>query len=235
MKKLYIGDIHGNIEAVRRIRDTYKEDYHKIFVGDLVDKKFLEATPEDQYQCVKLVLEMITVDRDTDCLVGNHEIGYLLRDIYPCSGFSVELDRLLEPIKEHIWNRFKSFIYNKDQKLLVTHAGLTRRLWEDGNLTFNNLEHDLAIWAAPPYHRQFYNIGRARGRADAVGGPLWCDWDDEFEPVDGLTQIFGHTPDETTSGIRTRDNNYNIDCTHHGKILLEEEGEFREIETGDRA
>ena len=34
--------------------------------------------------------------------------------------------------------------------------------------------------------------GSRRGGND-VGGPLWCDFSD-FEPIQNLNQVFGHTP-----------------------------------------
>ena len=237
MKTLYIGDIHGDIGTVRKIRDTYSEDYRKIFTGDLVDVKFLSTTPEEQFQCVETMLEMIQKDGgNTICLVGNHEVSYLLPDDFPCSGYTSELDALLENVRGDIWKNFKGFTYDKDRRILATHAGLTRRLWEDGGFTLDNVEEKLSAWYAPPYDSRFFGAGRARGGMNPVGGPVWCDYDMEFTPIEGLTQVFGHTPDMSrrTKGVRIKGDNYNIDCTRYGKILLEEDGKFTEINIGDK-
>jgi len=39
----------------------------------------------------------------------------------------------------------------------------------------------------------FYGVGHARGGNLKAGGIVWCDFDHEFQPIDDLRQIVGHT------------------------------------------
>jgi hypothetical protein len=146
----------------------------------------------------------------------------------------------LMPHISDIWANFKFFIYDEVAKLLVTHAGLTFPMWKEYGFTLENVKEKLDSWACSPFHKPFFDIGYARGGGSVVGGPLWCDFNDEFFPVEELTQIFGHTPDlrkgqfVLDGGIRQNGKNYNIDCIHSRKILLGEDGVFREITIGEK-
>jgi hypothetical protein len=239
MKILYIGDIHGDLKAVQEIRYTYGPDYRKVFIGDLVDTHE-KTSYQDQEECVTTVLDMILKDKDTDCLIGNHELSYLLPNLYRCSGYNRIMETLLMPHISDIWANFKFFMYDEVAKLLVTHAGLTQPMWKEYGFTLENVNQMLTEWTASPFQKPFFDIGHARGGGSVVGGPEWCDFNQEFFPVEGLTQIFGHTPDlkwdqfVTDGGVRQKGNNYNIDCIHSRKILLNEDGVFREIRIGDK-
>jgi hypothetical protein len=231
MKTVYIGDIHGDYQFVKYINDNFK-DYKKIFIGDIVDSfKFTRA---EQLSSLELVIQMIE-EGNTECLFGNHEMSYLHPNNFKCSGYAGTMQSLISPIRSKIWKLFKPFIYDKENKVLITHAGLNKQIWDIYNLSFDNLEEKLNEWwnynlndyfdknnEYSPYHY----IGLCRGGSNIVGGPLWNDWNDEFKSIEGLTQIFGHTAyldihKDTTYGIRTMDNNnFNIDCLQRMYQLL---------------
>jgi hypothetical protein len=48
-----------------------------------------------------------------------------------------------------------------------------------------------------------FSVGRVRGGTGEVGGPLWLDWDAEFEDNLEVPQIAGHTrcAKQTQEGI----------------------------------
>lgn len=53
-----------------------------------------------------------------------------------------------------------------------------------------------------------------------LGGLFWCDFRQEFEPVPGLTQVFGHTASGGDTIRRVADS-YCIDCLDRSKEFLE--------------
>ncbi|MDP3103820.1 MAG: hypothetical protein Q8M95_04345 [Candidatus Methanoperedens sp.] len=70
------------------------------------------------------------------------------------------------------------------------------------------------------------DAGFARGGLQVVGGIIWLDWHDEFDPVPHLDQIVGHTqlniPEEKTT-LDSR--NYCMD-TGNKHIGILEDGVF---------
>ncbi len=233
MKYLYIGDIHGDYNFVKYLYDNFK-NYKKIFVGDIVDS--LIFTRAEQIKSLELVLQMIE-EGNTECLFGNHEMSYLYPNNFKCSGFSNTMLSRINPLKSKIFRLFKYFIYDKENKILISHAGLTKQLWDQFNLSFNNLEETLNEWLNHNYRISYWSkdyeyspyhwIGNCRGGPNNVGGLLWCDWNNEFQPIENLTQIFGHTAyldnyKDSFYGIRIRNNiNYNIDCLQRIYQILE--------------
>jgi hypothetical protein len=61
-------------------------------------------------------------------------------------------------------------------------------------------------------------IGHCRGGIHSCGGILWCDFNKEFEPVDGLRQVFGHTAGKN---IRQKGENMCVDCNEFSDEVLE--------------
>jgi len=68
------------------------------------------------------------------------------------------------------------------------------------------------------YMSPFVGAGRARGGRQEFGGVTWLDWTREFEPVSGVNQICGHTPQKNATAedgsmfrIGERSVNWNLD------------------------
>jgi hypothetical protein len=141
-----------------------------------------------------------------DALYGNHELSYIIPEIHRCSGYSTKTHSMLTTHIERVRKNFKPFLELGDN-WLVTHAGLhpqvAEKLSEDWEAEFNHKASALH-W-----------IGRYRGGPDPVGGIFWCDFNAEFEPIEGLNQIFGHSRARTYD-IRSmsgkNSTNYCIDC-----------------------
>ena len=200
---VFVGDIHGDLEFVQFIDKQYKT-WKKVFVGDYLDS--LYHSPDHCIKAIQYVL-MMTERGDTQALLGNHEISYL----FPgnrCSGWNRIIDIQLIHLQNWIHKKFLWYLWIPEHKIFVTHAGLTRYLWNDATLTFDNLFETLDQWKRQDLRiSKFGWIGKARGGIDPFGGPFWCDFEKEFQPIEGLIQIFGHTPGET---IRQVGSNYNI-------------------------
>lgn len=222
MKHIVIGDIHGDEGVIYYALNSFPHN-RLLFVGD-----FLDSFVFNSKECVgalKLVLDLIEEDR-ADSLIGNHELSYLASR-WRCSGYNDVTQNYLTLETWRMMKLLKPFIYNKEHRVLFTHAGLSRSLWTQHNLDFENLE-DRLHQAYGDHNSFFYQIGRRRGGFASCGGPLWCDWA-EFEPIEGLRQVFGHSagligsPEGAKSEgrIRSVGENYNIDCLQFGRDFLE--------------
>lgn len=210
-KYVFIGDIHGRVEFVE---DALSKDGKKIFVGDFIDS--FDRSVADHRKCYELVLAAIKAGK-AESIFGNHELSYLMIQ-HRCSGFSSARQNLMQEYELEIRKHFVPFILlQKD--FLVSHAGLTKQIWDRKRLSLDSLPQTLAKWW-PDLHSPMHQIGRYRGGYDSVGGLFWCDFNREFEPVPGLTQVFGHTAKGGT-GIRQVGDSYCIDCLERSKEFLE--------------
>ena len=240
MKTIYIGDLHGDLTLYQIIKSKFP-GYTITLVGDLLDSFLYSRT--EQRKLLEQVLDDIETGT-TRCVLGNHEWSYLRPDKMKCSGFSNSFHALILPFHSHMFKLMPPFIIDVlDGKLtLISHAGLSYRL-----LQLAQHENELII---DPKSKTFsedivnflmkdlrqidyglsYNIGRARGGVDSVGGIFWCGYHEEFQPIVGLNQIFGHTPVEKIRNLRP--GNYNIDCLQYKQQVLkaEEDGTLEIID-----
>ena len=208
MKYTFIGDIHGKVEQVER---ALAMEGKKIFVGDFQDS--FTRSPEDHAKCLDLVLAAVDTG-EVEAIYGNHELSYIMEH-HKCSGWDTKRWHVMVDRAEQIKAKFKTHILISPD-ILVTHAGLTNQLWEKHNLSRDTMTHTLDAWWPNP-KSPMHQIGRYRGGWDEYGGLFWCDWNAEFEPVPGLTQIFGHTAGK---GIRQVEQNFCIDCLDHENSFL---------------
>lgn len=199
MKYRFVGDIHGQIDVMRLALDCDAD--RVIFCGDLVDS--WRRSYEHQYECLDLALELAGQGR-VDVTWANHEWSYLDPRMQ-CSGWNWQTQEYILERKAEILKKFKPFVYVAGY--LVTHAGLTKPLWDKHNLSLDNFEAVITQWSED-VSSPFFQIGRYRGGHAAYGGPLWCDFNAEFDPIPELPQIFGHT---RGNGLRTKGNAWCID------------------------
>lgn len=217
MKYIFVGDIHGKVEQVER---ALAMDGKVIFVGDFMDSR--DRTADEHDQCVYLVLEAIKAGK-AESIYGNHELSYLCmfgegQSVHRCSGWDYDRSLVMKRHEKEIRELFKPFlIINKN--LLVTHAGLTKRLWTENNMTIDNMAQTLTEWW-PVRRSPMHWIGYHRGGRNPVGGTFWCDFNQEFDEVPDLVQVFGHTAGQ---GIRQQGNSFCIDT-------LDREHKFLEME-----
>ena len=208
MKRICLGDLHGDLSLYQQIKSRFPG--HKFtLVGDLVDSVHFSRT--EQFQLLEEVLNDIECGT-TECLLGNHEWSYLSRRMQ-CTGFTPGFAERLKPLKSRMTALLKPFIFDDSYQdpILFTHAGLSSRLLEDVKYGSTSdviifLEQDLMnLDSGLSYH-----IGRSRGGPEQVGGIFWCDFNEDFRPIRGLRQVFGHT---IVRGIvEVAPGNYHIDC-----------------------
>lgn len=214
MHTIVIGDLHGKLEIAQHF---LAQPARVVFVGDFVDS--FDRSRASQYELLDTVLTACEEEptRVYACM-GNHELSYLSQD-HRCSGFSNSFyARLLGPMQRRMRGYLRRYV--SIDNILITHAGVSNR-WLSAVFPDFVVGDDLDLTLLESFlfecPSELYNaIGYARGGSRyGVGGPAWCDWYDEFEPVPGLKQIMGHTARRTTSdpaGVIERDNCWNIDC-----------------------
>lgn len=222
MKYLCIGDLHGRLEyATLLLSDKFKE-YHKVFVGDYVDS-FTEGR-EKQLRLVRLLLE--ASDReDVTCLIGNHELSYLKQGMR-CSGWGSTTQYGMNHLRNLIFEKFVTHKWLTDT-ILVTHAGANGLVFDSKDDITEALATD---------DKRLYNIGYYRGGTNTYGGIYWCDFWAEFEEIEGIIQIVGHTAArplraEGVVGVVEMDNCFNVDCLDNvpEALIVDTEAESNEV------
>lgn len=199
MKYIFVGDIHGKVD---KVKEALGRDGKKIFVGDIIDS--YDHTIMEHDECYRLIIDAIEKD-EAECLLGNHELSYRMQH-HRCSGWDHHRASVMRKYSQYITDFFKPFLMIEG--MLITHAGLTKQLWDEFNLTEESVARELTKWW-PDDKSPMHYVGRARGGIAPYGGIFWCDFNMEFIPVPGLTQIFGHTRGH---GIRQVEQSYCIDC-----------------------
>lgn len=207
MKHTFVGDLEGK---VARVEEALAKDGIAVFVGDITDARDPSITFDDYIKCYGLICEAIIKGKAKACF-GNHELSYLMPYKHACSWGSQGLKKLMADLNPLIAKHFKPYHLIQDD-FLVSHAGLTLQIWRKFGLNKQNLPTTLASWWADD-NSPIHWIGESRGGPDPVGGLFWCDYNDEFQPIEELSQVFGHT---RVRGIdpweHSHKTTYAIDC-----------------------
>jgi len=189
---LIVGDIHGDIGLLSAIGDwAIERELHIVLLGDLVDS--FRFNIMDQLDCVQTALTWVDDGRAT-LIAGNHEMSYIY-DSQQCSGYNTALAAHLFPLRNKLLRAMKPCVWLPNIALLITHAGVDSRLWlkHINTLGMYTPVYEILDEAMRKEGSWFYQVGRSRCGTGAYGGPLWCDWSNEFTPIDGIRQVVGHT------------------------------------------
>lgn len=201
MSTVVVGDLHGKYEIAEQVLAS---PHNVVFIGDYLDS-FTHTTLE-LVKTLDTVLHAATTQPErVTALKGNHELSYLEVGMR-CSGYNSLLQL---QVRERDLSVLKPFTWL--DKYLVSHAGVSARMLRKLNIDYET------------YLREgkFTDIGYARGGTAPYGGLYWCDWYEEFEPME-IPQIVGHSgyrPGKE-KGILIKENSYNIDCLDHTKEVL---------------
>ncbi|NBB79299.1 MAG: hypothetical protein GVY36_07635 [Verrucomicrobia bacterium] len=217
MKLLVIPDLHENLDFLKYIlavEDTANFD-HVILLGDYFDRRDdASSTPDDLVRVAETLLGIKKILGDKlHLLCGNHDLPYYaLRPV--CGDFSGSPNRTIghwmevttceraEAINSvwdaNFWRQLKGAVLLDGW--LFSHAGMDARWWpQAGKSPEDRMKHFARNWqeAFETIYREaenpLFSVGRARGGTSDVGGPLWLDWDAEFEDNLDVPQIAGHT------------------------------------------
>ena len=213
------GDLHGDYKIAETIIENCSDGYDIVFVGDYLDS--FHYSIEDQVKCLEVVLSASEQLNNVKALMGNHEMSYLESGCR-CSGWNFATDshvihmqhRMRKELLDYIW------LGGKDE-YLISHAGVSKTV-------LDALGTDLDTYLLEGRGVGLFDqAGRARGGYAQCGGLRWCDWWQEFEPVDKVRQIVGHSQYRpkghygvATQGVVTKGDNWNIDCLQGVKEVV---------------
>lgn len=207
MKTLVIGDLHGVHWVAQAALDT---GLPVIFIGDYLDS--FDKSRDDQLKTLDIVLTAARDREDVVALMGNHEMSYL-SDRHQCSGFTNDFyTRLMSDFEPGVTYLQAMSRYLEpwafDEGFLISHAGVSQRFLNENECTLEDALANPRLWD---------KIGSTRGLGAPphCGGIFWCDWNHEFEPIDDVPQIVGHTRAKMAGQIQQKGNSYNIDCVAH--------------------
>jgi len=193
MDILVISDIHGRKDWIPKVKRI--ADYDKIiFLGDYTDSFNISSL--DINNNLRDIIEFKEKHMDkVVLLLGNHDLQYMYGySRHGCSGFRSESYSELKTlfnIKRHLFQ-----VAFQVQKTIWTHAGITERWWKNKFSQYDT-EIDIATSlnkAFLEYVSCLFDIGHYRGGFDPVSGIFWADKrETENDPLEGYTQIIGHT------------------------------------------
>lgn len=207
-KKIVIfSDVHNDIHRVKNIIKEESADLN-ICLGDWFDS-FEYDTSKDYKETASYLLEYLNNDKNIS-LWGNHDLHYIADNKSTlCSGYEnwkyIDIDGVIANNRGNVKNKLKWFIRIDDW--LCTHAGLhANHLPAVFNLKTNeNINDDIDNFLSSQSliadiklntneRFWFWEAGRARGGRARFGGIVWLDFNREFDPIDNVKQIVGHTP-----------------------------------------
>ena len=233
MKSLVIGDVHDQTYIVDAIVNQYGSNYEEIIItGDYFDSFGNGAVFAKR---TALWLKEKLNDDKFKLIWGNHDLGYRFPRNHQisCSGYSRnKSDEINSILKNEDWG--KLLFFYETQGFFISHAGLGQHMAHsiDG---FSRrylkavLYEDYYNALPSGVYSQMFGVGHARGGPQDRGGITWQDWNQEFSPIDGLSQIVGHTHSD-----RIQYKNYggsinvNVDCLPN-YVLEIDNGKLKEI------
>lgn len=200
-KIVIAADPHNDYKKLDKIFKKENGDTN-ICLGDWFDSFNLDDTA-DYIATAKYLRDEFLPDPKNYTLFGNHDLHYLFNaPTSYCSGYEQRkydaIDKVIGKVRGDIQDNFHWSIVVDD--ILLTHAGLDRRLLPPVCVTneriFSYLDQgdkEARIKLKTNDLHWFYQVGHSRGGMARAGGIVWCDFKYEFEPIEGLKQIVGHT------------------------------------------
>lgn len=230
------------------IIDKYIDTHKIVIAGDVFDDFNDTAIVADQ---VARWLKKTLVSPNIIVLMGNHDINYSsynyksssahgTQSIYNCAGYTIQKDDAINRIMtEEDWDKIK--FYHFENKWLITHAGISRHWFEHPILgcTYENIIENINKAEEMYKNREYSNVlgaaGMCRGGSNRAGGILWHDHFSEAEPIQGIKQVYGHTP-ISSGGIDIFEENggvnIDVDCGLSQVLEILEDGSYNIIDTG---
>lgn len=226
MSFLVIPDVHEQADKVRRILDLHGKDGKVVFLGDFFDS-FVDG---GRKATLRLISDLLADERFV-ILLGNHDAHYVYpNDYLRCSGFKRSKANAIRQsgLRSRWAERAKLWVDIDGWRL--SHAGFSPYILEkveQGPLTLEEEWLRCQEWMLlgknwntplPSEHLPSLGdvpilawVGRCRGGLHYRGGPMWLDWNNEFEPIAGLNQIVGHTTGPEPRWVCEYSNNLNLD------------------------
>ena len=187
MRHLIIPDVHEQYLRLLELEPKIQEADRVVLLGDFGDSfKNPGRRLHQTYSWVKERLD----DPKFTILIGNHDVHYYFSNsAYLCSGFKWDSKRIVQDIIKDADVR-KMHIYTEAGNYTISHAGFNINTiqYKRPEIEREAIESSLAGKYDP-----IFGAGHARGGNLPFGGPTWLDWNKEFEPINEMPQIVGHT------------------------------------------
>jgi hypothetical protein len=191
MPHLLIPDVHEQAAKLRKILKEHGKRGRPVFLGDMFDSLQLGGMTE-MLDCMEELLDL-----DALWCLGNHDAHYLYAAVsLRCTGYRIGKWSSLRE-RPRVFSRWKdrAKLYQEVEGWMVSHAGFHETVLSEVTemASLPEVAED-ALARADLYQGDhvLLSAGHARGGYHPVGGPMWLDWAD-FEPVEGMKQIVGHT------------------------------------------
>jgi hypothetical protein len=233
-----IPDVHEQVVRLKAILRYYADALWFVFLGDFMDT--FKGLTWETFEMVKWLAANARNPKYT-LLWGNHDIHYAfpIEGVTMCSGFDKNKLKIVQQSlddNDH-WKAFKLMHWigtpaNDDERgnvpskeFLCSHAGMHVALLNP--IMGFEKQSLLALEEEALYDLRYCQTlrpllapGKGRGGWQRVGGVDWLDWDTEFQPINGLNQIVGHSYG-TEVRIKQGPDSYNYCLDTHLRHVIE--------------
>jgi hypothetical protein len=205
IRTLILSDLHNNWDRAEKIIKHVAPD-KIVFLGDYFDNW------GDDYRIATETADWLgssLEQKNRIHLMGNHDTNYAFgHRSYKCSGYEAGKDYAINALlSEDDWRKLP--LHTWVGSWLCSHAGVHNHFYTKYGsgkdfkawLT-ETCDEALQVAFAGKPAVPILMAGMSRGGRELHGGIDWCDAD-EFEPVPGVNQIFGHTPQQKPRWITT--------------------------------
>ena len=213
-KILVCGDLHTKYDIFSKVKELARNYDKVVFLGDYVDE--WDAIPEASYNLLWALVDYKKSEPDkVVLLLGNHDLSewFPPNSLFHCSGRNSKTSTLVKPVYSENASLFQ--IAYSYKNYLFTHAGLTSQWAKDNKFEIENRDDvpRASQWAyilnslllgnqdfvLGDTIRPLATAGYMRGGIHAPS-PLWADEQElKYNPIYGVNQIVGHTPQRTTT------------------------------------
>ena len=186
MRTLIVPDVHERVWQLKALEDPISKADRVVMLGDFYDT-FVKPGANVEAMC-GFVRQALTNPKFT-VLLGNHDCHYYFDNhAFKCSGYRPSTGAIVRTLLQDKEIE-RSRLWTKVGPYTVSHAGFHP-------LTQDFLKEDqdklIGIAMKEDFHPVFA-AGYGRGGSAPLGGPTWLDFHTEFEHVDGMPQIVGHS------------------------------------------
>lgn len=237
IKLIIIPDTHGRSfwkEAV-----SGDEDVQVVFLGDYLDPYGFECISNaEAWNNFMDIVNFKTANPDrAHLLLGNHDCGYLDRNINECRRDRQNAMRNQRFFRENLGLFDMTYEATvSGRRFLLSHAGVNRKWYER---YFGKKDDFCAEVLNDMLHGDRYgdlmkilaDVSSWRGGDSDFGSIVWadiCEFREEGTAIDGITQIVGHTMLDSHPFIAGNSDVYCVDCKR--AFALTDEGTIVELD-----
>jgi len=231
MRVLIIPDLHHHVEHAEHWLTTQTFE-RVIFLGDYFDD-YDDGVADAERMALWLRQRMKTTD--DIFLLGNHDAAYLFPkepELF-CPGFTTPKARAIRSVLGRLhWSRFQ--LAHEEQGWLLSHAGFHPAWMKEPTVERilqrcdEGMEKALRRIVDP-----ILGLGEVAGGILRYAGPLWMDRNN-LQPIPGIDQIVGHTPDDHVRENSTKDSrNFCLDVGNASVAALLCDGELAILSAGE--